>query len=153
MAARAIHDQSERVVQVNRLELVRILQLNRTKHVADHEKAKVGYRKVLLSKIDKEFQDALKSIQRRYDETKTRVEMLSDADIEEQNDRIQVINAVVVEMKVPRCYAAEYDAAIDMAKWDVRETLELSHAEFQCFVRDMWEWTNEFTTISAMYMR
>ena len=63
------------------------------------------------------------------------------------------MDSISVEMRVPRCYDKEYDAAIDMAKWDVRETLELTHAEFTCFVRDQWDWTSEFTAISAMYLK
>ena len=43
------------------------------------------------------------------------------------------------------------DAAIDMAKWDVRETLELTHAEFTCFVRDQWDWKSGFEAISQIY--
>ena len=61
------------------------------------------------------------------------------------------IDGISVEMKVPRSYAKEYDAAIDMAKWDVRETLELSHAEFTCFVRDQWDWKAGFEAVSMLY--
>lgn len=42
-------------------------------------------------------------------------------------------------------------AAIDMAKWDIRETLVLTHAEFTCFVRDQWDWKSGFEAVSMLY--
>ena len=52
---------------------------------------------------------------------------------------------------MPRSYEEEYDAAIDMAKWDVRTTLELTYAEFNCFVRDQWDWQSDFQVTNALY--
>ena len=54
-------------------------------------------------------------------------------------------------MRVPRCFKDEYDDAIDMAKWDVRETLVLTYAEFTCFVRDEWDWKSGFEAVSMIY--
>lgn len=151
MAMTALRDQSERSVQVNREKLIETLTTNREKHLRDYEEAKRGYRDTLLSRIDEAFGDAKKSIETKHRQTRESVEAMSDSDIAKQNDQLTLVSAISIQMRVPRCFAKEYDAAIDMAKWDVRETLELSHAEFQCFVRDVWDWTNDFEAVSACY--
>ena len=75
----------------------------------------------------------------------------TDADIAKQQDFVTLVEDVTIQMKVPRSYAKEYEAAIDMAEWDVRETLELTHAEFTCFVRDQWDWKSGFEAVSNLY--
>jgi hypothetical protein len=151
MAAIARMDQEKRTVEVNRLKLIETLEANRTKHVQDYEEAMAGYKAVLLSKIDEAFDDAKKQLETKYEKTKSRVAAFTDADIAKQRDSFTLIDDITVEMKVPRSYAKEYDAAIDMAKWDVRETLELTHAEFTCFVRDQWDWKSGFEAVSMLY--
>ena len=44
-----------------------------------------------------------------------------------------------------------YDAAFDMATFDTRDELDLSGAEFQCFCRDVWDWSDEFQTTTQIY--
>jgi hypothetical protein len=151
MAAIARMDQEKRTVEVNRIKLIETLEANRKKHVEEYAQAMSGYKSVLLAKIDEAFDEAKKEIAAKYEKTKSKVSAFKDADIAKQRDSFTLIDGISVEMKVPRSYAAEYDAAIDMAKWDVRETLELTHAEFTCFVRDQWDWKSGFEAISQIY--
>ena len=139
MAAIAQQDLRKRTVEVNRLKLIETLKSNRGKHVKEYEEAKAGYKSALLEK--------------QYEKRKVEIGAINDEDIEKQEDYVQLLAAVTIHMKVPRSFAKEYDAAIDIANWDVRETLELSHAEFTCFVRDEWDWKVEFTATSKMYQR
>ena len=151
MAAIARMDQEKRTVEVNRLKLIQTLGENRSRHIQDYQEAMSGYKSVLLSKIDEAFDDAKKQLEAKYEKTKARVAAFTDADIASQRDSLTLIDDITVEMKVPRSYAKEYDAAIDMAKWDVRETLELTHAEFTCFVRDSWDWKSGFESVTKLY--
>ena len=151
MAGVARFDQEQRVIEVNRRNLIDMLEFNRTKHIKDYEEAMAGYKAVLLAKIDEAFDDAKKQLEAQYEKTKTRVAAFNDSDIAKQRDSFTLIDPITVEMKVPRSYAKEYDAAIDMAKWDVRDTLELTHAEFTCFVRDQWDWKSGFEAVSLLY--
>lgn len=151
MAAVARMDQERRIVEVDRQKLIETLMANRTKHIADYEEAMAGYKTILLSKIDEAFDDAKKQLEVRYEKTRNKVVLFTDADIAKQRDSFVIIDGIVVEMKVPRSYAAEYDAAIDIAKWDVKPTLELTHAEFTCFVRDQWDWKSGFDAVSNLY--
>ena len=151
MAAIARRDMENRTVEVNRLELINVLESNREIHIRDYEEAMAGYKAILLSKIDDAFEDARKTLEEKYEKIKRRVSAFTDEDIARQQDSFTLIDEVDVDMKVPRSFAREYDAAIDMAKWDVRETLELTHAEFTCFVRDQWDWKSGFEAVSRIY--
>lgn len=144
MARAAQQHMEQRKVEVNRKQLIETLESNKKKHVAEYQEAKAGYRAVLLKKIDESFSHATKSLDRKRDELIRWAKDLSDEELAKTHDTVVLLNHIMLEMKVPRCYAAEYDAAIDIAKWDVRETLELSYAEFTCFVRDQWDWKSEF---------
>jgi len=144
-------DQETRTVEVNRIKLIATLEANRVKHIQDFNEAMTGYKAALLGKIDEAFSDAKKQLEVKYQKTKERVTEFNDADIAKQRDSFSILDGIAVEMRVPRSYVKEYDAAIDIAKWDVNDTLELTHAEFTCFVRDEWDWKSGFEAVSTMY--
>lgn len=151
MANVARQDQQKRTIEVNREKLVEILESNKIKHLKDYEEAKEGYKETLLTKLSTAFDDAKKQLEDRYSKIKEKVSNFTNEDIEKQTDYFQLVKDITVTMPVPRSYEEEYNAAIDMAKWDVRETLELTYAEFNCFVRDNWDWKAEFENVSVMY--
>ena len=151
MVAMAQRDQQKRTVEVDRIRLINILTENRQKHIADYDEAMAGYRATLLDKVSKAFEQAAAALGERRAKLEAKIAGFTDEDISKQRDHLTLVDAVTVEMKVPRSYVEEYDAAIDMAKHDVRTTLELSHAEFTCFVRDRWDWKSDFDAISAIY--
>ena len=151
MAAVAVRDQEKRKVEVNRLKLVDILRANLKKHIAEYNEAMAGYKAELLDRINQAFDKAEQQLAAERKKLADKVAGFTDEDILKQNDYITLVNAIGVEMKVPRSYAKEYEAAIDMAEWDVRETLELSHAEFTCFVRDQWDWKSDFEAVTSIY--
>jgi hypothetical protein len=151
MAAIAQRDQENRTIEVKRMELLETLIANRESHIADYEEAKNGYTAALLDKVNKAFEEAKLALSKKHEAATARVSGLTEADIENQRDSFTLIDAVYVEMKVPRCFEDEYDAAIDMVRWDVRETLVLTYAEFTCFVRDQWDWKSGFEAVSMIY--
>lgn len=152
MAIAAKRDQENRVVEVNRLELLETLRSNREKHIAEYEEAMSGYKDLLVSNIDSAFEKAKAQLDKSHAKTRQEVLEFTDEDIKKQSDYFTIVEGSSVHMKVPRSFAKEYDAAIDMATWDVRETLELTHAEFTCFVRDEWDWKSDFAEISTRYI-
>ena len=151
MASQALRDQQERIIQVNRKELIDTLKKNRELHIQEYEIAKKGYRETLRKKIISSFDEAISSIEKKRLSMLSWAESLTDSEISKVNDHFTLLNGINLEMRVPRSYAKEYDAAIDIAVWDVRDVLELSYAEFQCFVRDEWDWKQEFQQTSALY--
>lgn len=151
MAAVAQRDLEKRVVEVDRQALLVKLHENKAKHVADYEEAKAAYKQVLLAKIKDAFILAQTKLYERQDKLTKKIESLTDDQISEQNDFITLVESINIEMKVPRCYADEYDAAIAIAEHDVNPTLKLSYAEFTCFIRDQWDWKLGFDAVSTMY--
>ena len=151
MAIQAQRDQEQRTVTVDRLRLVSTLHQNRAKHIQEYEEAMAGYKAVLLTKIEEAFTAARQQLEVKFENMKAKVAAFTDADITKQRDSFVLIDGISVEMRVPRSYVKGYDAAIDMAAWDVRDTLELTHAEFTCFVRDEWDWKSGFEAVSMMY--
>lgn len=148
-----MRDQESRTVKVDRELLIKTLVENRKKHIENYNNAMVGYKDALLLNIDRAFSDAKVTIEEKYKNTRNRVLKFKEEDIAKQRDHFSLVDSITVEMKVPKSFAKDYDAAIDMAKWDVRETLELTHAEFTCFVRDEWDWKSGFEAISMQYSR
>lgn len=153
MANLARKDQEQRTIQVNRKELLNKLRTNRLIHIQEYKQALAGYKDSLQEKMEEAFKKAAANLSQKYTAFKDKLEVLSDEEILKQPDSITLIDEVWVEMKVPKSYEKEYDAAIDMVNWDVRDVLELTHAEFTCFVRDQWDWTSSFSAISKIYIK
>ncbi len=151
MAALALADQKERQIEVNRERLLVTLKANREKHIKDYKEAVEGYCASALKKLEAGYEKAKLKVERNY---KTAVDQIKQFDVNNpraSSDWLTLVEGERVELKVPRNFSKEYDAAIDMVTWDVRETLELTHAEFQCFVRDVWDWSNDFVAVTAAY--
>lgn len=151
MADLAVRDQQKRMVEVEVKRLVETLKENLAKHVKDYEEAMAGYKSTLLGKIDSAFIKAKTSLAESHEKWKSKVEKMTNEDISNQSDTISLYGTNYIDMKVPRSYAKDYEAAIDMFSWEVKPTVELTHAEFTCFVRDQWDWQSGFKAISAMY--
>lgn len=148
---RLAQDISARKVEVNRVDLLITLKKNRTVHVSEYNAAMAGYKELLIEKINEAFLKARTVLMKEGSELVEKVNAFTDEDISKQNDHFQVVKGVAVEMIVPRSHEKEYDAAIDMVDWDVREVLELSNSEFVCFVRDEWDWQANFKIVNASY--
>ena len=153
MANMALKNLQERVVEVDREQLVAILTTNREKHLKDYREAVAGYREAAIEKLTKGYEFAKQKLENNLKIAKAKIEQFDEANPRASSDYLDLVEGQSVELKVPRNFCKEYDAAIDMAKWDVRKTLELTHAEFQCFVRDEWLWSNEFLAVSASYKK
>lgn len=152
MAARALHDQEERKVQVNRLSLIETLKANRERHIANHAAALRAYKDVAAKKLSDAHGEAIKSLEKNLARNLAELEDFDPEAAHKRADYLCLVQQINVELKVPRNYSKEYDAAIAIAEWDVRDVLELSHAEFQCFVRDVWEWSDDFRASTMSYV-
>lgn len=152
MAQMALSDQQNRIVRVNRQSLIKTLQENLKKHVADYEEAVAGYRDMGIAKLKERHAETVSKLEENYKKVS---EVINAFDPKDPNfsasDDIVLLDRVSVRLRVPRSYAKDYEMAIDMATWDTRDELELSGAEFQCFIRDQWDWSHDFTTVSSMY--
>lgn len=151
MAAKALAHQMTRTVRVNRLKLMETLKSNREKHLAVFNEAMAGYKELALEKVREAFVGLEARLQKRKEEITSRIESFTAETADSFADYLVILEQVVVNLKLPVSYVSAYDAAIDMAAFDTREELDLSGAEFQCFCRDVWDWTYEFSTTNLAY--
>ena len=153
MAQRAIQAQSDRKVKVKRDRLLKQLKENREKHGKEYKLAMEGYKASALEKLTKAHEDAKIELGKNIETARKKLEEFTPETAHKYNDYITLVHAVNIELKVPRNYTKEYDAAIAMMEWEEELVVELTNAEFQCFVRDIWDWTEDFQVTNAMYSR
>lgn len=153
MAQKALGHQMTRIVRVNRLQLVATLEGNRKRHLQAFDEAMAGYKEAALAKVREAFVGLDARLRKREAEIIDRIGTFSAETADTFNDYFIVLEQIAVNLKKPVSYVDAYDAAVDMAKFDTRDELELSGAEFQCFVRDVWDWTHEFAAVNSTYKR
>lgn len=151
MARQARQAQINREIEVDRKKLIDALKANRERHIAQYNEAVEGYRDAALAILSKAKASAVARMEKNFE--RIRVDLENFNPEEGASDRITLIQSETVDLPVPRNYSKDYDAAIDIAEWDVNDKLKLSFAEFQCFVRDEWDWTIDFVSNSAMYVK
>lgn len=115
-----------RNVKMNRLELLKIVKENATKHVADYDQAVADY-KVAVVKL-----------------AKANLKLANTADLEQ----IQKIKNVP---HTPANYADNYSRAIRMLELSVEDTIEIEEHIFNQLVLDEWGWKQQFVAQSALY--
>jgi hypothetical protein len=151
MAAKALNNQMTRIVRVNRLKLMETLKANRQKHLEVFNEAMAGYKELALGKVREAFVGLDARLARRKADIIAHVESFTAETADNFSDYFSILEAVTVHLKKPVSYVDAYDAAIDMAAFDTRDELDLSGAEFQCFCRDVWDWTYEFSAVNSTY--
>lgn len=151
MASKALTQQMTRTVKVNRLRLLEVLKANREKHLAVFNEAMAGYKELALKKVEEAFAGLEDRLAKKKVEITARIESFTPETADEFSDWLTILEAVTVSLKKPVSYAGAYDAAVDMFDFEVRDEVELSGAELQCFIRDVWDWSYEFTTTNIAY--
>jgi len=144
-------DLLERKVHINRAVLLDKLRLNREQHIADYRAAVTGYKQELTAKLNAAFKDAVTQMGVRQRTEIARIEALQDDAIPRQAAKYLVSDAIVINMPVPKSYEPMYNLAIDIAELDVRDTLELTLTEFNAWMRDVWDWSDEFANTTKLY--
>ena len=66
-------------------------------------------------------------------------------------DNMKLTDSSWVTLEVPQNYSEKYDEAIDMAHYEVNDTIKLTWAEFQAYVRDKWSWSEGFNNTTRIY--
>lgn len=148
MAGRALVDQQNRIVQVKREHLLDILKANREKHCREYREAIAGYKVAAVSKLREYLAKGKAELERNV---QREIDQISQREVTDRSDSLILVQQMRVDLPFPRDFTSAYDAAIDMVAWDVRDVLELTHAEFQCFVRDVWDWSDDFRKTASTY--
>lgn len=152
MAALMKSDLQNRSVMVDREKLMATLRLNRQTHIQTFNDALAGYKQVATQKLNEGYEKARTRLAERYAEVGKKLESFTPETAANFSDNLRLVDAFDVELKVPRNYAAMYDAALSMFEWDTRAEVELTYAEFTCLILDQWDWSSAFAEISASYI-
>ena len=151
MAHHAKLDQQNRVTEVRTDRLIETLKLNREKHIKEYQAAVAGYQEMAMKRLEEEHEKAKVSILRSYEKAQKKISAFDPEDPSKTPSRMVMVEQVSVDMPVPQNFSEAYDLAIEMADWENNETMKISTAEFQCFIRDNWDWKMEFETVSKLY--
>lgn len=150
MAIQAKQDQQKRTVVINKERLLTQLLANKKKHVQEYEEALAGYKDMASEKLREAYEEAKVSLEKNLAKGLAKLADFTPDD-EEFSSYLTLVESKVVNLPVPKNYEEEYEAAIQMVQWDTRSELELTHAEFNCFIRDKWDWTSDFFSTTAIY--
>lgn len=112
-------------VKIKREDLLRNVQLNRSKHRNLFLKAQEGYREEVIEELDK---------------------MLKEA---REGKRIRRL----IELPEPVDHTSDYDRVIRMLEMSVDEEIELTSVEFDQYVMDNWSWKEFVFATNSSYVK
>lgn len=151
MAAIAAQDQARRKVKVDRIKLIDQLKSNLEKHIKEYNEAVSGFKSLVLDKINSAYSEAKQTIESQFAKLQDKYNSMTDDELIKLNGNIRIMNELTVRLDVPKSYAKEYEVAIDLFTWETEPVVELTVAEFTCYVRDSWDWKSDFEQLTAMY--
>ena len=151
---RRLHSELQsRIVEVDRIKLIETLEANRGSHVEKYEQAVLGYKEAAMQALKEQYDQATQKLEAAYNRATMRIREINRADLEKGADHIVLMKEVKVALPVPRNFSDAYDVAISMAQWETKSTIKLTYAEFQCFIRDEWDWKADFEEVFSNYTR
>jgi hypothetical protein len=151
MAERLAKKMDERRVVVSKTRLIETLNNNREKHIAEYQEALTNYKTTLKEKFEELFIKTAADLSKNYQEILAKIEAIEEGTAPKDTSYIYLLNGASLRMDMPISHESEYNDIITMAEYDERETLELSFAEFRCFIQDEWDWKNEFDEVTSFY--
>lgn len=140
---------SERTVTVNRIKLLETLKANRDKHQSDYHDSLAGYKEQAKDALAKKVERARQSIDDNAEIISRKIDKFDPE--EPLANTVIVMQQISFQLEVPKDHTRSYDVAIQMAEWEVGETIELTQSQFQCFVMDDWDWKQKFEHLNKSY--
>ena len=120
----------ERVVTVKRDELLQTLKKNKEKHQKAYKEAVDGYKSQAKKRLEKLKESVLKSTEENFIKISRKIEEFDPSSEEPLTNTIYILSNTSFNLEVPRSYEKSYDIAIQMAEWEVNETIQLKQSEF-----------------------
>lgn len=141
---------NEREVTVNREKLLETLKANREKHIKEYNESVAGYKQQASERLLSLKKRILASVDENFVSIQHKIDHFDPE--EPLQDRVVLTNVTSFDLQVPRSYEKSYDVAIQMAEWEVSETITLKQSQFQCFVLDDWDWKTKFSLLNKTYI-
>jgi len=127
-----------KTVQVEKQRLAEALRANRDKHRREFEQAWVGYEEAR---------------RHAYAELSEASALAASEDSCAARRRARAGWDQLRNLDVPSDHTESYDQAIALMEWEQRELVELSINDFECYVRDRWDWKRAFESNYEHYAK
>lgn len=114
-------------ITVDKAKLIDTLRENRAAHHAEYVKAVEVYKEVFVREAAKFAESAVSRAARG----------LAFKDF--------------VWLPVPEEHVDDYDRVIALMEWELAEQVDLSEADFRCYVLNEWGWMSSFATNTRSY--
>lgn len=138
-------------VTVKTSELLETLQKNMEQHIKDYQEAVNDYKAVARDKLAEHIEKAVARLEKSAGDIREKIDTFNPSDPDRVRDTVTILQSVQFTLPVPQDHRKDYEVAIQMCKWEVNETIELSQDEFQCFVLDDWTWKDDFLGTKMSY--
>lgn len=119
-----MYSNNELEITVDKKELLKALKANRATHDAEYQKAKIGFRKLLIVELEKKLALA-------KDGKKVELEFKNRKPTNNLND---------------------YDDVIGMLELATDKEIDLNHVQYKQYVKNEWDWTKQWSTSNIAYM-
>jgi len=153
MANLAKTAQANRITKVERSRLLDTLRENKKKHIQEYEAALAGYSEMAKIKAEDLFKSAEQQLKEARENFNKNIEKFdpNDSKTAEKISGI-IIQGIYLDLPVPKNFSEAYDTAITQMDWETEDIVEITTAEIECFIRDRWDWSLEFTMSNSMYL-
>lgn len=123
------YDTNIKTVNVNRSQLLTTLESNLKTHKEVFREAMKGYQDAKITKMIALHGAAEKAV---------------NSNNEENRKAVHEAYSTYANLRRPQDHSESYELAIEIMKWETEDTIELSINDFQCYVRDKWNWKEQF---------
>lgn len=144
-------------VIIEKSRLLEKLKANRESHDSLYNAACSGYwleaKKVIDEKVV-EFGKATAKVQKDFDVSVE--ELRAGVAVQNENDMHHFAGFFAFNsswpLKYPTNQLEDYDRVIDLISFSVADKVKLSLKEFNCYVRNQWDWNEQFATTNQLYV-
>lgn len=143
---------SPRKVKVQRLKLLETLKQNLDTHRKEYQESLLAYQSLAKERLHKLQRKAQQALADNFAAIEQKIDRFDpESEDHDLSDTVVLLNTLSFNLKVPQDHSRSYEVAIQMAEWEVEETIELTQDQFQAFVLDDWEWQQEFKFLNRSY--
>ena len=134
--AQPLEESMIRAVTVDRDRLLARLKENRATHERKYLEAFAGYKDKLQAALAEQAEKIREGVAKKL----SAAERIKPGDSLSHSFNV----SISVSLEVPEDHRIDYDRAIDRLSWETSAEIQVTEGDFNCFVRDEWDWQARF---------
>lgn len=137
-------------IKVSKTELLGIVKDNKKKHDEIYEAAEAGYWLEAEDFLKKHQKDMLSTLKKNY---KSQVKALRKQVATELKmvEEKKKTGYLYMKKPFPENHTDDYEGTIKRLELSIDDKIELENNEFDCYVRNKWEWRQSFLNTNSYY--